>query len=475
MSSCSLFFSYNWGKDRENVEKLRVIYDKAKREIANLNIWWDQNELKVDDWKKKVYNGILSSDIVVVFVTRDYCNSENAMKELSFAIKLKKFTMFYVNENVEKMTNEQIIYEVFQDVAFDLGNQLYFKKPDDLINAIKIKLAAVKKDNNPKPQLKLLKDTNVFISFDVRYPNTVKPLVTKIKEIFKCNYHKTDALDELQNDEKIKKADLILIFFNEDYIDSEYCRKEFRKLKDKRNLLKLNFFSHESKIMNDLFSDLADYIISSQNSIEFHKDKFRTMDLSSMYKGEGPFFNELVFKMQSLLPTVLDLPRYDVAVVGPKKEANDYKEQNQSENQTIATLSPEDSNFPNFQVLNESALILVLLTNLINKSEKSLTEIEYSSAQNKTKFLVIAVAEDKVHPMLSEIIDKNSAHLNFKKLESLKSANFTNLMSEAINHKRQENAYVQEIVEKLQETPQASSSRIQTPTLVIDLKNIKVV
>ena len=100
MSSCNVFFSYNWGKENENVEKLRVIYDKAKQEIANLNIWWDQNELKVDDWKKKVYNGICSSDIVVVFVTRDYCKSENAMKELSLANNFKKFTMFYVNENV---------------------------------------------------------------------------------------------------------------------------------------------------------------------------------------------------------------------------------------------------------------------------------------------------------------------------------------------------------------------------------------
>ena len=147
MSSCNLFFSYNWGKDKENVEKLRVIYDKAKREIANLNIWWDQNELKVDDWKKKVYNGICSSDIVVVFVTRDYCKSENAMKELSLAIQYRKFIMFYVNENVEKMTHDQIIKEVFQEVAFDLGNQLYFKKPDDLINAINIKLAELKKEN----------------------------------------------------------------------------------------------------------------------------------------------------------------------------------------------------------------------------------------------------------------------------------------------------------------------------------------
>ena len=142
-----MFFSYNWGKGRVNVEKLRVIYDKAKQEIANLNIWWDQNELKVDDWKKKVFNGIRSSDIVVAFVTRDYCKSENAMKELSLANNLKKFSMFYVNENVEKMTHDQIIEEVFQELAFDLGNQLYFKKPDDLINAIKIKLAEVKQDN----------------------------------------------------------------------------------------------------------------------------------------------------------------------------------------------------------------------------------------------------------------------------------------------------------------------------------------
>ena len=207
--------------------------------------------------------------------------------------------------------------------------------------------------------------------------------MTKIKEIFKCKSQYTEALDE--NDEKINRADLILIFFNEDYIESVDCRKEFRKLKHKRNLLKLNFFSPDSKIMNELFYDY--FIISSEKSIEFHEDKFRTRDLSSMYKGEGPFFDELVNKMQSLLPTALDLPRYDVAVVGPKKEANDYTEQNKSENQTIAPLSPGDSNFANFQVLNESALVLVLLTNQINKSEKSLTEIEYSSAQNKTMFL----------------------------------------------------------------------------------------
>ena len=157
MSEGNLFFSYNWGENRKNVDKVRDMYDQVKKEIENVNIWWDQNELKVDDWKKKIFEGISNSDIFVAFMTSKYCSSENAKKELDLAVGLKKQILFFINENVENMSHQQIIKDIFNEAAFDLGNKMYFKTKEQLITAIKIKLADLKKTN-------VIKFINVIIT-----------------------------------------------------------------------------------------------------------------------------------------------------------------------------------------------------------------------------------------------------------------------------------------------------------------------
>ena len=106
--------------------------------------------MKVDDWKKKIFEGISNSDIFVAFMTSKYCSSENAKKELDLAIGLKKKTLFFINENVENMSHQQIVSDIFKEAAFDLGNQMYFKTTEQLITAIKIKLADLKKANVTK-------------------------------------------------------------------------------------------------------------------------------------------------------------------------------------------------------------------------------------------------------------------------------------------------------------------------------------
>ena len=56
--SWDLFFSYNWGKNNINIEKVNQIHNRLKKEL-NLEIWWDQTHLNQGNWVEKVTNGAI--------------------------------------------------------------------------------------------------------------------------------------------------------------------------------------------------------------------------------------------------------------------------------------------------------------------------------------------------------------------------------------------------------------------------------
>jgi hypothetical protein len=138
-ASWHLFFSYNWGKNNINIEKVRQIHDRLKQELS-LEIWWDQTHLDEGNWVKKITNGVRNSELFISFITRDYSESENCMKELEMAKNLGKEILFFINEDTKNMSHEKITNDIFKDAVFFLGTNLYYKTPDDLVKAVKAKL-----------------------------------------------------------------------------------------------------------------------------------------------------------------------------------------------------------------------------------------------------------------------------------------------------------------------------------------------
>ena len=137
--SWDLFFSYNWGKNNINIEKVNQIHNRLKKEL-NLEIWWDQTHLEEGNWVKKITNGVKNSEIFISFITRDYSESQNCMKELEMAYNLKKEIMFFINEDTKNMSHDKISNDIFGDALFYLGTNMYYKTPDDLVRAITAKL-----------------------------------------------------------------------------------------------------------------------------------------------------------------------------------------------------------------------------------------------------------------------------------------------------------------------------------------------
>ena len=138
--SWDLFFSYNWDVDKKNIEKVGKIHARLKQEL-NLDIWWDQTHLNQGNWVEKVTNGVENSALFISFMTRDYTESRNCMKELEMANNLGKEIMFFINEDTGNMSHEKILMDIFKDeTKLYLGSTKYYTTPDALVNAIKAKL-----------------------------------------------------------------------------------------------------------------------------------------------------------------------------------------------------------------------------------------------------------------------------------------------------------------------------------------------
>ena len=137
--SWDLFLSYNWGKDKNTIENVRQIHARLKQEL-NLYIWWDQTYLYQGNWVEKVTNGVKNSALFISFITRDYSESPNCMRELEMANNLKKEIMLFINEDTENMSHLEIINDIFKHALFYLGSNMYYKTPDALVLAIKAKL-----------------------------------------------------------------------------------------------------------------------------------------------------------------------------------------------------------------------------------------------------------------------------------------------------------------------------------------------
>jgi hypothetical protein len=68
----------------------------------NLEIWYDEDEIKVgDNHFQKIQKGILDSHTVLFFISKFYLKSDNCRAEFLYALNRKKHCIFLVLEKLD--------------------------------------------------------------------------------------------------------------------------------------------------------------------------------------------------------------------------------------------------------------------------------------------------------------------------------------------------------------------------------------
>ena len=117
--SFDLFISYNQRTSRELVGKIvNLLLEKEK-----FKIWIDYGEMRPgDELYKKMEEGLRQSKMVLCFINKEYCKSENCRFELSFTIENKLKRIFVI---LEPDLNKQNLYGVGVLIAGSLRFNAY--------------------------------------------------------------------------------------------------------------------------------------------------------------------------------------------------------------------------------------------------------------------------------------------------------------------------------------------------------------
>ena len=133
-----------------------ISYDHFSRELVsqlmkrlrseNLNIWIEENEINVgNDLSKKMKEGILNSDQVLFFISKNYIASRKCMLEFYYSQNIKKNCIYLVLEKInpnEIQGNQIYLFE--ESVRLDLYKLQKWPTIDNaLIEDIYNKLAPV--------------------------------------------------------------------------------------------------------------------------------------------------------------------------------------------------------------------------------------------------------------------------------------------------------------------------------------------
>ena len=76
-----IFLSYQWNKKH----LVKQLYNKLKEEY-NLALWLDEQETDASgNLFEQLAKGLNNSKIVLCFITKEYCKSENCISEITYA------------------------------------------------------------------------------------------------------------------------------------------------------------------------------------------------------------------------------------------------------------------------------------------------------------------------------------------------------------------------------------------------------
>ena len=91
-----IFISYN---QRSSSEVVQQIVSKLENEQEKFKIWLDRNEMNAGvEHYKKMEEGLRQSKMVLCFINKEYCESQNCTSEASFANELNLKRIFVVLE-----------------------------------------------------------------------------------------------------------------------------------------------------------------------------------------------------------------------------------------------------------------------------------------------------------------------------------------------------------------------------------------
>lgn len=129
-----VFCSYSPGE----INQKKVI-DIRNQLVSNLNIttWIDKIELQSGERTKKIYEGITNSTLFLCFVTPEYSDNKDCINELCLAKNFNKELIFFINEDTTGMNQEMLTKNILKEVSFYMGDAIYYRKREELFDAIK--------------------------------------------------------------------------------------------------------------------------------------------------------------------------------------------------------------------------------------------------------------------------------------------------------------------------------------------------
>ena len=92
-----LFISYEWGS-KEIVSQIA----NSLEEIYKYKVWIDRNQIFPGlNLHENIQKGINNSEIILAFVTKRYCESQNCQLEIQYANRIKKKIIYIVLEKLK--------------------------------------------------------------------------------------------------------------------------------------------------------------------------------------------------------------------------------------------------------------------------------------------------------------------------------------------------------------------------------------
>lgn len=309
-----------------------------------------------------------------------------------------------------------------------------------------------------KEPVKIVEDTNIVLLYHPSVVNDASAVYEMLKRIIPVNFHSTDFLNEAENREKIQKADLVLVFFNYDYALDEFCRRDFANLKGKSEVLKINLAA-EAYLPPDL---IGQFRMDKERCVEFHED-FQKQYLS----GKGKLFTELITKMKHILPRPFVIEKkIDITVVGTEEDARKMKEKKEYAGMKIESLAPSGDIEPNFELINDTKLMLVILTEPVNSNENAIEELKYSKLMKTDMIIVQDKALKNANPAVESIKGANRPENNFASLEVIAKGDFAEKVKENVRQVEQRQVMLTEIAEAVkQESALDPSDKVIRPQM----------
>ena len=147
-----IFLSYQWNKKH----LVKQLYNKLKEEY-NLALWLDEQETDASgNLFEQLAKGLNNSKIVLCFITREYCKSENCISEITYArdncipiivLMMERLNLMITSELCDPNTKMLKVDPVKLDygvlkIGYKYERFIEIRNDDNLTNRIQVRKAS---------------------------------------------------------------------------------------------------------------------------------------------------------------------------------------------------------------------------------------------------------------------------------------------------------------------------------------------